>query len=354
MVAIKYGQTRLGDLRVHSTAGKRRNEIDVVQRIEVDSLEMQPTARFWRSFFQLYQVSESVFRYFGYREVFERIASRVTNDVIRYACEQPARGAAPPQLLAISSPRRPVIERDQLDELTGPYRTHAPSYSNGVVTTVHRPRNGRQPIAVGADEFSQMFYLETPIDGYGNPRVFLAVERLICSNGIVARTASFASEIRCGKEPEHALRQTLEGFENGSGYAALRERIAAAQTSWASLREYKLLYRTLSSLTDSNRLNHSADVLDRLYQMAGRPNEEYGLANVDAISVKKQRVLPVKCRTYDLLNFASEEATHRATPWAQAQLNDYVGRLVSDEFDLEGTAESTDFADVFWKGKGEG
>ena len=50
----------------------------------------------------------------------------------------------------------------------------------------------------------------------------------------------------------------------------------------------------------------------------------------------------MKCRIYDLLNFASEESTHRATGVAQGNLNDYIGRLVRDEYDLEGTAESTE------------
>ena len=37
------------------------------------------------------------------------------------------------------------------------------------------------------------------------------------------------------------------------------------------------------------------------------------LANVDTLSAKRQRTLPAACKVYDLLNFASEVATHHAT-----------------------------------------
>ena len=45
---------------------------------------------------------------------------------------------------------------------------------------------------------------------------------------------------------------------------------------------------------------------------------------------------------YDLLNFASEMATHRATPLAGRHLQAYIGSLISDEFDMEGTAQTDD------------
>ena len=39
----------------------------------------------------------------------------------------------------------------------------------------------------------------------------------------------------------------------------------------------------------------------------------YGLANLDTLSPKRQRTLPVDCKVYDLLNFATEIATHHAS-----------------------------------------
>lgn len=82
--------------------------------------------------------------------------------------------------------------------------------------------------------------------------------------------------------------------------------------------------------------------------MTGRPHELYGVANLDTFSVKRQRLLPTRCRVYDLINFASELATHRADPHAALLLQAYIGTLISDEFDLEGTAEKVnEFQDFF-------
>ena len=69
---------------------------------------------------------------------------------------------------------------------------------------------------------------------------------------------------------------------------------------------------------------------------------------LESLSVKRQRMLPARCRVYDLLNFASEIATHRAPADSRPRLQAYIGTLVSDEFDLEGTAEKVpEFKDLF-------
>ena len=89
-------------------------------------------------------------------------------------------------------------------------------------------------------------------------------------------------------------------------------------------------------------------ILKRFYEITGRPDELYGIANLDAFSVKRQRMLPAKCRVYDLLNFASEVATHQTTSRDSLQLQAYIGSLVSDEYDMEGTANKVgDFQDFF-------
>lgn len=82
--------------------------------------------------------------------------------------------------------------------------------------------------------------------------------------------------------------------------------------------------------------------------------ELYGLSNIDALSDKRKRIPPSKARAYDLLNFASEIATHHAAPTGANRIQAYIGTLISDEYDLEGTAEkSTDF-DAFFMDKSAG
>ena len=83
-------------------------------------------------------------------------------------------------------------------------------------------------------------------------------------------------------------------------------------------------------------------------RVAGDLHALYGVANLESLSSKRQRVLPAKCRVYDLINFASEVATHKAPASGRGRLQAYIGTLISDEYDLEGTAEKVpEFADLF-------
>ena len=73
--------------------------------------------------------------------------------------------------------------------------------------------------------------------------------------------------------------------------------------------------------------------------MSGDLSGIYGLANLDALTVKRQRTLPAACRVYDLLNFASEVATHHATEIGHRAVQAFLGDLISGEYDLEGTVD---------------
>ncbi len=48
--------------------------------------------------------------------------------------------------------------------------------------------------------------------------------------------------------PLHTLRRAVECYDHGDGFAAIRERFAAAQTSWASVREAHSLCRALMKM----------------------------------------------------------------------------------------------------------
>src|SRR5260370_40746679 len=83
-------------------------------------------------------------------------------------------------------------------------------------------------------------------------------------------------------------------------------------------------------------------------QVTGDSTQMYGLANLDALSVKRQRTLPAQAKVYDLLNFASEVATHHATAAGNRTLQAFLGDLSSNEHALEGTGENLgDWRDFF-------
>jgi len=89
-------------------------------------------------------------------------------------------------------------------------------------------------------------------------------------------------------------------------------------------------------------------IITAFHRMTGDVSQIYGLANVDALSVKRQRTLPVKARVYDLLNFASEVATHHADEQGARISQGWLGTLISGEYDLEGSQDAFgDFQDFF-------
>jgi len=113
------------------------------------------------------------------------------------------------------------------------------------------------------------------------------------------------------------------------------------------VRECMQLYKALIKVGDRKEVTSDTVARD-FHRMTGNLNELYGLANLDALSTKRQRVLPARCRVYDLLNFASELGTHHSTTEGGRTLQAFIGSMISDEFDMEGTAETmTDFADFF-------
>ena len=339
-----YGYTKVRDLYA---VGERRRKFGktTISTIMVEGEKTVPTKRFWRSFFVRFGISDSVFRYFEPTEVFQRISERAPDDLLRYCLERDHE--RPPRLLAVSHPNRAVIRYAEVLDLASRHGGHDPKYADGIVTTTHTPRSGDQPFQIGGDRFQHRFVLETPVDGFSHPKIYLSLLRQVCTNGLVGYTRAFRSDVSLGKDIAHCIGRALETYDNGEGYAALRQRFESAQTSWASVRECLQLYKSLIKVKE--RKDVTSDTLMRdFYRMTGNLNELYGLANLDALSSKRQRVLPARFRVYHLLNFASEIATHHSTAEGARTMQAYIGSLISDEYDMEGTAETvTEFADFF-------
>ena len=345
---FQYDLTRVRDLRAVTRVTPKGKT--VVTAMEVQGNPMEASKRFWTSFFTRFGISDSVFKYFDHHEVFRRIADRSRDDTLRYCVERNPDGRC--KLLAVSAPGRPAVHPEQFLELIGRYEGEDIRYDTGIVTSAHVPNSGDNQFAIGPDRFQHRFVLETPLDGYGNPRIYLSMLRLVCTNGMVGYAPTFRSEIRVGKEPVYSITRALENYDNGEGYAALRQRFESAQTSWASLHECNRVYRLLARWQPQGELGPC--VLNDFHRVTGNLNELYGLANLDALSAKRQRVLPARCRVYDLLNFLSELATHHAKPAASRALQGHLGGLIADEYDMEGTAKTvTDFND-FLLGRSNG
>ena len=339
-----YGYANLQDFQVEATRETRTGK-SVSKKIEVNGRAVEPTRRFWKSLFMRFGIGDSVFRYFDHAEVFERISAKCADDRVRYCIATDEDGKS--RLLAVTSPKRPVITYNEVSDLVSRFDGRDVTYNDSIVTSTHTPRGGERPFDIRGDRFEHRFMMETPVDGFSHPKIYLSFLRQVCSNGAIGYGRAFRSDVSLGKNIGHCISRALDSYDNDEGYAALRQRFESAQTSWASVRECrgvtKILQRTgMTSGGDKEHLRRD------FRRMSGNLNELYGLANLDALSQKRQRVLPSRCKVYDLLNFASEVATHHSEPGAAQSLQAYIGTMISDEYDMEGTATGKDeFADLF-------
>lgn len=351
--SIEYGIACVRDLQIRRVEKSRGGRV-TLRDIELNGRRVTATKRFWRSFFTRFGIAENVFRYFTPAEVIDRIGNLHADDSFQYciAGNSPV-GRDPDKprdhLLAITNIKRPIIRYEEVRSLLQRFGGEDISYVDGVITSMHQPRGGSRSLQIGGDEFHDRFCLETPIDGYGHPRLFLSMLRTVCSNGMIGYARAFRSDIPVGKNMEHCISRAIESYDNGDGYAALRQRFESSQSSWASVRECLLLGTVLDKLGKERALT-TEGLMPKFRQMAGNLSELYGLANLEALSDKRRRVLPAKCRVYDLLNFSSEVATHHATAIGAMKMQAYLGTLISDEYDLEGTAENATDFDAFFMG----
>ena len=346
---IEYPTVSLGELRVvanepadrddRKPAGPaRRRAVSVVARGE----PFEPSPRFWSSLFHRFGISENIFRYFRHDEVFARIVDASPDDRLRLCVERTGKRQ---RLLACSNPKRPILTHEQASGLLTKHHGDegGPIYHSGLLTSTHTPKSGERGFDIGPDRFHNRFVVEAPVDGFGQPRIYLSLLRQVCSNGAVGYARSFRSDVRIGNDTAYTLDRALGQFDHDEGFAALRQRFESAQNSWASLHEAMLLRRTLARVGKGATEHHR-----RLDAVCGDLHALYGLANLDSLSAKRQRILPARCRVYDLINFASEVATHHAPVEERGRLQAYIGTLVSDEYDLEGTAEKVpEFKDLF-------
>jgi hypothetical protein len=360
---FEYGYGTIKDLSVTKVIDKTGRS--QVQSILLGGEPVRPSTRFWTSLQVRFGFSANIFKFFSHEEVFARISQVASNDRIRWCVERGDDGTG--TVLAVTNPGSALIRHDDAMGLLRQYQAENITYDAGFVRSTHSPRVGGS-FHIAGEHFRNKFIIDTPVDGFGRPSVYLSLLRLVCSNGAVGYSKAFRSELNVGRGHDgvhFALIRVLDGFNNEEGFAALRQRFESAATSWASVNEVNKLYKTLVRLHHRGEVRGNAplpaaggdgaeqmvgglSLLRAFTSLSGDLSQLYGLANLDALSVKRQRTLPTKAKVYDLLNFASEVATHHASPAGNRTLQAFVGDLISNEYDLEGTGDQlADWKDFF-------
>lgn len=366
MVAFDYKYLSVNELQV-KTKEDRKTGRQVADHIAIHDEPNQISDRFWHSLMARFGFGKGIFNYFDYSEVFERISARNSNDRLRVCVEKDDKGGN--KLLGVSNPNSPVVLHDELMEMLEKYEGENVRYHDGIIESTHVPRVTNN-FDVGGDMFSNRFTMSVPIDGYGQPSTYLSLLRQVCSNGMIGLAPAFRTTLALGKgnnaDVRYTIARTLDSFNHDEGFACLRQRMEAATQSWLSVNEQLTLYKTLVQLHNNGEVEVSDKTLSEtpdiakwaggesktsplvrsFNNMTGDVTELYGLANMDALSIKRQRTLPVRCSVYDAINFATEVSTHYAKPSGARRLNGWVGTLISDEYDMENTKDQfADFAD---------
>lgn len=283
------------------------------------------SGRFWTSFFARFGISQSIFRFFPHQEVFDRICQARPNTELRFCTEREV-------ALSTSNPEKPVMPAAKLMQVINTFHGQGTKYFNGVVISNYTPSSGETKMKIGPDTFYNRYMLEAPIDGYGKPSIYLSLLREACLNGAVAYSPAFRSEVAVGDNPAYALNRALNSFDSDDGYSALRQRFQVAQVSPASLWECLRLHKRLRGLDHPGAIKAYEKVIG---DVAG----QYGVANLEAISNKKLRLLPAQCTMYDLINLTSELSTHHLEQKQAQHMQAWIGSTVAEEYDLEGTKD---------------
>lgn len=310
---IEYRVTNLTDLEV-----TRIQEDKIFASIGGE--EYQMTQRFWNSFASRFKINKNVFQYFTPEETFERVASKQKDETIKLCLDTTKK-----RINAVTGVDSKTVEPEAVNTLIGEYSDSDVTYEEGIVTM---KRKMGQPFDIGGDEFDKLFTIDIPIDGYGLPKVYASLERLICENGLIGYAQFLKTDINIGKIPLLMLQRVFQSYNNDGGFSWLMERVKAAQNTPVSLNELQ-------------------EVLSREWGMGLKPLseekyascEKHQISSIDALSEKKQRLLPTDMQVYELMNIITEHATHREREEKKRKvINGHIIGLLSKEFDLENTS----------------
>lgn len=349
---IEYVKANINDLKItHLGKESGRNSYDV----HFDDQKVSLSGRFWNSLGSKFGVNQNMFKYFRPEEVLERVGQvHGTDAVVRMAIEKNKYGRFE-RILAVSSIDKQVVQYNPIIELLMSKGGRELKYNNGIVSGIFTPSSGEQAFSVNGDEFRHMYEASFAIDGYGDPKITLALERLVCLNGMIAKTSAHTAGIKLGKdEIMHTIGRALETYANEEGFDLLVRQIEKAQITTASINECNVVGKVLSQRVGLKPGQGSQ--LQKFHQMcAGGGNgsllDFYGEASLDSLDKDFQKKLPSGCKVYDLLNFVTELSSHHVGDSdfiSRRALHELTGNLLSGRYDLEGMeSNGDDFTDLF-------
>ncbi len=315
--------------------------------LTIDGQPYEMSDRFGKSFMQSLGTSRDTLNLFGTAEIMERAVARGQIAQQRLTFEQHDSGQR--YALALVPAAQSVISQDEIEALFTRTGAKHVAYAKGVIEGFYDlPKDGDLDIL--GERYARGFRVAHPLDGMGATQAMVTLMRHVCQNGMVADYGAFAQTIPI----EHAeagtatLERYLRAFSGLDAFGAFQMRIESARTSPASVAEVAKLHQVIvggdghgASLTDNLGeamvTSHGMSVTAAFDRMAGSVTELYGVASFGDIPKKRQRLSPMRATVSDLMNFATEFSSHQATTDHARRVDAWLGRLITQEFDLEGT-----------------
>lgn len=308
--------------------------------------------RFEGSLLHLLGTNREIFDLFELPEVTQRAIARGQIGPQRLTIEN--RGGEERHALGMVSAALPLIGQDEIMEILTRTGAKHIAYAEGLIEGFYDvPRDGELEIL--GDRYVRGFRVAHPLDGYGLTEGMVTLWRQACQNGMIADYGAFAQTIPFDKSESGGvtLERYIRSFAGLDAFAAFQMRLEAARRSPASVAEVAQLHRVVflgeepsgapwpqSRDVVSTRVAADAAVSSRFDQMAGTVTELYGVAAYHDIPKKRQRLSPMRATVNDLMNFATEFSTHHASTGMARRLDAWLGRLITQEYDLEGTLKA--------------
>lgn len=347
----------LNDFKVEFTKDpktfKNRKEADRhTLLVHPDGRKFKVASKFFDSFSNTFRLGRSVFEWYTPNEVFGRISEtkktpvRVTLDTVANPTKTD-HGDIYGTALTVTLPSKAILRPEDVTDLITSNDGHDVMYKDGIVAaTFHTPFPVTYAIGKEDSAFETKFYIEFPLDAYVQPASYLMLLRKVCTNGAVARTKAFRTEFSLGKDDTDlsaVLDRAISSFNNEEGYHSFNARLLAASKSWASLRETLDLHKSIvrGGQLENWELKKKREIAENLNRISGNPMLMYGIVSGGEPSLRQSSVMPVKATMYELINFATEVATHHMKQLhAKNCIYGWVGDTIVEDFDLDNSVET--------------
>jgi hypothetical protein len=335
---ISYDLMPLSDIQVDRVEIEDTGKL--ITQVRICGQMIRHSVRTTNSLFSFLGQSPSVLTLFDCAEVIQRFLDRKAVDaknlMVRVATEHvvDARGSYD-RLLAITRPEKSIVTPSAMEEILvrrNPYEQF--SYSNGIIISRH-PSPVTRDTSIKDDVFHTKTFLSMPLDGYGDAAGYTGMLRVACYNGMVAMVKMCRSKFIVGEnDPVDTISRLLGTYYLSENVDYLANRLTAASATPASLDEY-------DQFLDAVGTCHCFSG-PRIHRAVGEDDyEKLGIISAgEVLEKRRQKVAMKTISVYDVINAATELATHHSDGFSAVMMNAFVGALLTkEEFDMEGIHE---------------